>query len=72
MSEDQIKPTESKNTDREVLTNRLHLLAGIGVILVGFPVGFHSLQRFSQHLLRNTSPIFDILSSLLFIIFKGN
>ncbi len=42
-----------KITNREVLSYRLHLFAGIDVVLMGFPVGFHSLQRFSQDLGQN-------------------
>lgn len=37
-------------TNREVLSYGLHLFTGIDVVLVGLPVGFHSLQRFSQDL----------------------
>jgi len=40
----------TKITNREVLPNGFHLLTGVGVVHVGFPVGFDSLQRFSKHL----------------------
>lgn len=40
-------------TNREVLSYGFHLFAGIHVVLVVFPVGFHSLQRFSQDLSNN-------------------
>lgn len=34
----------------QVLSYGLHLFASIDVLLVGFPMGFHCLQGFSQHL----------------------
>lgn len=39
-----------KKTNREVLSYGFHLFTGVSVVLVGFPVSFHSLQRLSQHL----------------------
>ena len=45
--------TLMKITNREVLSYGLHLFTGIGVVVVGFPVDFYSLQRFSQDLSKN-------------------
>lgn len=53
-----LKPRHKKTKDslylvkthREVLSYGLHLLTGVGVVLVGLPVGFNDLQRLSQNL----------------------
>lgn len=57
-------------TNREVLSYGLHLFTGIDVVLVGLPVGFHSLQRFSQDLdkkqLKNRFKSYHLLSLITF------
>lgn len=41
---------QSRCAHREVLSYGLHLLTGVRVVLVGFPMGFNYLQRLSQNL----------------------
>lgn len=44
---------QCRSAHREVLSDGLHLLTGVRVVLVGFPMGFNYLQRLSQNLREN-------------------